>query len=93
MMKYKTFYCALAISLLLVSMTAHSQNPSQLVHAGRSIVNDSYPAQLVTDIQWARLDGGDAMDLVAVFYPVYKEDEMGYIWDRGRNRLIFQKHM
>jgi len=40
--------------------------------------------QLVTDIQWARIQGEDDMDLVTASYPCSKKiGENSYAWDRG----------
>ncbi|MBC8400677.1 MAG: VCBS repeat-containing protein [Candidatus Marinimicrobia bacterium] len=59
-----------------------------LVHQGRSTVSGSFPAQSVTDIQWAYLDEYDDRDLVAVSYPIYKENGPDdYIWDRGYEQI------
>ena len=62
-MKCKTFYCALAISLLLVSMTAHSQNPWS---ATPNWVSNN--EEFTMSVALADLDNDGYLDLVAGNY-------------------------
>jgi len=59
----------------------------QLVHVGRSQVNDN--AQITTDLQWLHLNQNDEMDLVSVSYAVCKSEDQTLYWDSGFEQRHF----